>query len=364
MITRRKALVFGAGTVAAGVGGYLAINRGLSYDDAVRSTWVKQTAKADAGLDYLVHYATLAANSHNTQPWFFSKVAERVTMKPDLRRSTPIVDPDGHHLFASLGCAAENLILAANAVGKGAALAFDNNSDGQIEIDLAGNAVRDPLFDAILERQCTRSDYDGKPVSNEDLDSLVKAAKVDGCGLIMIPEMGRIEQVLELVVAANTAQVGDPAFTAELKSWLRFSAASAIATGDGLYAACSGNPTMPQWLGNIVFDFVFKPESENDRYAKQVRSSSGLAVFVTDKNDKQHWVQVGRSYQRFALKATSLGIRNAFINQPVEVPSIRPEIANLLGIEGKRPDLIVRFGYAPAMPKSLRRPTKDLIVQA
>jgi Nitroreductase family len=364
MITRRKALVFGAGAVAAGFGGYWTVNAGPSYDDAVRSTWLARTATVDGFLDYLVHHATLAANSHNTQPWLFGKIAERVTIQPDLSRSTPVVDPDGHHLFASLGCAAENLILAANAAGKGAALAFDANGDGRIEIDFAGNAVRDPLFDAILERQCTRSDYDGQPVSNEDLDALVNAAKVEGCELIMIPEKSRIEQALELVVAANTAQVGDPAFTAELKSWLRFSAAKAIATGDGLYAACSGNPTMPQWLGNIVFGFVFKPESENDRYAKQIRSSSALAVFFTDKNDRQHWVQAGRSYQRFALKATSLGIRNAFINQPVEVASLREEFSRLPGIEGKRPDLIVRFGHAPAMPKSLRRPTKEVIVQA
>jgi hypothetical protein len=277
---------------------------GPSYDDAVRSTWTKQIAKVDTDFDYLVHYATLAANSHNTQPWLFSKTVDRVAIKADISRSTPVVDPDSHHSFTSLGCAAENLMLAASAAGKAAALAYVADGDGQIEIDLAGSAAPDPLFDAILDRQCTRSDYDGKPVSTDDLDALVKVAKLDGCELIIIPEKSRIEQALELVVAANTAQVEDPAFTAELKSWLRFSAANAIATGDGLYAECTGNPTMPQWLGNIVFGFVFKPASENDRYAKQIRSSSGLAVFVTDKDDKEHWVQAGRSYQRFALKAT------------------------------------------------------------
>jgi hypothetical protein len=339
------------------------MNGGPSYDAAVQSTWVKQTTKADADFDCLVHHATLTANSHNTQPWLFSKIAERVTIRPDLRRSTPIVDPDGHHLFASLGCAAENLIFAANAAGKGAALAFDAAGDGRIEIDLAGNAVCDPLFAAILERQCTRSDYDGRPVSNEYLDALVKAAKVDGCELIIIPEKSRIEQALGLVIAANTVQVEDPAFTTELKSWLRFSAANAIAKGDGLYAACSGNPTMPQWVGNIVFGFVFKPRSENERYTRQIRSSSGLAVFVTDKDDKQHWVQAGRSYQRFALKATSLEVRHAFINQPVEVASTRAEFSKWLGLNGGRPDLVIRYGHAPAMPKSLRRPIKDVIVQ-
>ena len=31
--------------------------------------------------------------------------------------------------------------------------------------------------------------------------------------------------------------------------------------------------------------------------------------------------KVGRAYERFALAATSLGVRNAFVNQPVEVPA-------------------------------------------
>ena len=73
-------------------------------------------------------------------------------------------------------------------------------------------------------------------------------------------------------------------------------------------------------------------------------------------NDKAYWVEVGRAYQRFALQATVLGVRNAFLNQPVEVTALRPQFAALLGLGGLRPDLVVRFGHGPAMPPSLRRP--------
>ena len=34
-----------------------------------------------------------------------------------------------------------------------------------------------------------------------------------------------------------------------------------------------------------------------------------------------HWIEVGRACQRFALQATALGLKCAFINQPVEVPA-------------------------------------------
>ena len=39
--------------------------------------------------------------------------------------------------------------------------------------------------------------------------------------------------------------MSDAAFVAELKSWIRFSAADAMSTGDGLFAATSGNPAVP-----------------------------------------------------------------------------------------------------------------------
>ncbi len=362
MVTRRNMLAIAAGATAAGAGTYWA-TRGSSYDAAVEATWQMRPANGDTDLSYLVHYARLAANSHNSQPWQFSRSGKGVVIEPDRQRMLPIADPDNHHLYASLGCAAENLMLAAEAAGKGAAPIFVADGNGRIEIDLAGTASnRDPLFEAILERQCTRSDYDGRAVNNNDLTSIVNAAKIDGCEILLIPDKSRIEQALEMVVAANKSQVENAMFTAELKSWIRFSAASAVATHDGLYAACSGNPVMPSWLGNLMFDFVYKADAENERTARQIRSSSGLAVFVTDKDDKDHWVRAGRSYQRFALKATSLGIRHAFMNQPVEISSTRSEFSAWLGINGRRPDLVVRYGYAQPMPKSLRRPVEDVIV--
>jgi hypothetical protein len=86
-----------------------------------------------------------------------------------------------------------------------------------------------------------------------------------------------------------------------------------------------------------------------------------VAVFIRDKADKNHWVKVGRSFQRFALRATALGIRHALINQPGEVPSVRTGFSHAIGIGDIRPDLVVRFGYAPAMATSMRRPVHSVI---
>lgn len=374
MLSRRNVIL---GTGATALAGSVVYGAGFghrnarSYDEAARSVWAPRTpGRGDFDLAYLVHYATRAANSHNTQPWLFRRTGSGVSIAPDFRRRTPVADADNHHIFASLGCACENLALAAHAAGRGASVRFHETQnvehEAHVEVDLArhGSAKGPggPLFEAILQRQCTRSIYDGIPVANATLQTLEAAARVDGCRVLMIAQRSRMEQALDLIVAANNQQVEDPLFAAELQSWLRFNAAHAIEKSDGLYSACSGNPALSDWLGGLLFRLAFTPRSENERYVRQLRSSAGLAVFVSDKDDQAHWVQAGRSYQRFALQATALGVRHAFVNQPVEVAAFRPQVAAWLGLGDRRPDLIVRYGYAPPMPRSLRRPVSDVIV--
>ena len=156
-------------------------------------------------------------------------------------------------------------------------------------------------------------------------------------------------------------QVGDPAFVKELRQWVRFNPEQAVTTGDGLYSGCTGHPAMPSWIGERAFGLAFTKDGENATLTKQIRSSAGIAVFTGDKEDKDHWVRVGRSFQRFALMATALGLRHALINQPVESPLVRAEFSRWLGIGAARPDLCVRFGHGPTMPMSMRRPVADVV---
>ena len=312
----------------------------------------------------LVRQAVLAPSSHNTQCWRFQVADKSISIAPDLTRRCPAVDPDDHHLFVSLGCATENMVHAALAAGFHAEPRFDASSDGIIAVNLeVTQAHSSQLSQAISERQCTRGDYDSQPISPAELRQLEQAGTGIGVSVRLLAARPAMEGVLEYVVAGNTAQMNDPAFVAELKSWIRFGADEALRTGDGLFAGASGNPVLPRWLGSRMMGLFFTPKSENQRYSHQIRNSAGIAVFVSERSDKTHWVEAGRCYERFALQATALGIRNAFLNQPVEVGGIRPQFANWLGIgPDERPDLVVRFGRGPAMPLSMRRPVQAVLI--
>lgn len=361
MLSRRNLMIGGASIAGVGALSYFSWPDTNQYLEEMAR--LREALSSDPAMEDFIRYATLAANGHNTQPWRFHASQNRVAILPDFTRRTEVVDPDDHHLFVSLGCAAENLLIAAQAHGRPGAAHVESATETRIEIDLATSTPKEtPLYSAIPYRQSTRSAFDGQPVSANDLKSLKTAAREDGVSLLIFTEAEQREEVLEFVVQGNSAQINDPDFVSELRDWIRFSPQQALASNDGLFAACTGNPVIPAWMGNLMFSLVFKEDSENDKYRDHIRSSAGVAVFIGDRADPEHWIKVGRSFQRFALQATALGIRNAHINQPVEVPQVRAEFSSWLDIGSARPDLVVRFGRAKPLPMSARRPVSDVLV--
>ena len=369
MATRRQ-LLFGTALGGGLTPVLMACSSGKSEQDAAHA--LRQPATLMPGdvaalRRELVRFATLAPSSHNTQCWRFQVQDKAIVIAPDWSRRCPAVDPDDHHLFVSLGCAAENLVQAALAHGLKSNAFFNTGSDtkGSIVCSLEPTkAVKSPLFQAIAERQSTRVDYDGKPLTNDELHLLERAGTGDGVSVRLLTARPAMESVLEYLVAGNTLQMNDAAFVAELTSWIRFDTDEALRTGDGLFTGTSGNPVVPRWLGSPMMHLFFTAKSENEKYARQVRNSAGLAVFVSEKNDKTHWVEAGRCYERFALQATALGIRNTFLNQAVEVAAVRTQFASWLGLQAsnQRPDLVVRFGRGRATPLSMRRPVSAVLI--
>lgn len=359
----RRSMLLGASAMAAAMspGAVLAGAPQGAYEDVARRVW--RPLDGTGGMHEIVRAGTLAASSHNTQPWRFTVSSGQITIRPDFNRRCPVVDPDDHHLFASLGCAVENMVQAATAFGFSAEASFDAGRD-LVVIDIVRAAPSpSPLAGAIIKRQCTRAEYDGRAVGAEDLNKLGAAGRLDGVECVYVTGRHRMDAILDYIVQGNTAQMRDPAFMAELVGWIRFNDGMAVARLDGLAARSSGSPSLPAWIGRLLLPLVMTERSENDRYASHVRSSAGIAVFAAASNDKAGWIAAGRACQRFALQATALDIRHAFLNQPVEVASLRAQLASWLGLGDRRPDLVVRFGRGRTLPPSLRRPVEAVIDQ-
>jgi|SRR5262245_19535750 len=329
-----------------------------TYDEAIKRVW--RPLDPAGSFHEVVRAGTLAANSHNTQPWRFALSGRSIAIAPDYARRCPAVDPDDHHLFASIGCAVENMVQAAPHIGFAADVRLDNPERATLDL-VPMQARTSAISAAIASRQCTRAEYDGRILDAEEVKSLATAGSLDGVACEIVTDRNRIEAILEYVLQGTTAQLRDKTFMQELVRWVRFNDRETLAHLDGLATRCTGRPSLPEWIGRRLMPLDMTERRENDRYAKQVRSSAGIAIFAASSHDRSGWIAAGRAYQRFALQATVLGVRNALINQPVEVSTLRSQFASYLGLGTRRPDLVVRFGRGPLMPQSLRRPVEAVV---
>jgi len=364
--SRRRAILTGlslGGAVA--IAGYLLREYApwTNYESAgdLPRTDLAPDLNPPARLRGIIRYATLAANGHNAQPWKFAISPDAVEIHPDYSRRLSTVDPDNRGLWISLGCALENLLIAARATGCAPEVTYPESRD-LIRVDLTPDTPRrDFLFDAIPSRQCTRSEYDGKPIGANQLSQLQNLSLEPGISVHTAVGNSGLATLSDYVHQSTLRQYADESFRRELIHWLRFDKKEAIASLDGLYSACTGNPTVPRWLGQL-FVAGAKPQDQADADVKKLRSSAGAVVITSASEAKADWVRTGQVYQRMALWMTSVNIKSAFLNQPIEVESVRSQLQSVLGLGTARPQLLVRFGYAKAMPCSLRRPVQQVLI--
>ena len=330
-----------------------------SYDAAAAAIRSSLTAGARDDQE-LIRLASLAASSHNTQPWIFERANGSILIRPDRSRRCPVVDPEDAHLYRSLGCAAENLIHAASQQQLRASVDFDESLDSVvIHLEPAADVEPTEMSAALTTRQCTRTAYDGRPVPDEELERLRAMGSSESIECLIRTSSGDIEPIAELIDAGNRRQLGDKAWRGELVEWVRFNTTDALRRHDGLAGRVNAQPSLPTVLGRVLAPLVIRAESQVRTDRDRLQSSAGVAAFVASEDSKASWVDAGRCYERFALQADLFGIRTAFINQPVEVADLRPRLEQLLDAEGAA-QLLIRFGYADYAPYSLRRPVDEV----
>jgi len=319
------------------------------------------TPGTTADLHELARLGTLAASSHNTQPWRVRLGDEAIRLRPDPSRRCPVVDPDDAHLWRSLGCAAENIVQGAQGQAREASVAVDA---GGVEVRLRPVPPRPPdaLFHAIPLRQCCKRAYDATPLTAAELRALEASGRVGGARAVLLTAPGPRAALADLVAEGDRVQMADPAFRAELIGWMRFSDADAIGRGDGLAGRVLGMPALPEALGRRLAGWFLSGRAQARADRRALASSPVVAVIVARGAGPRPWVAAGRAAQRVQLQATALGLASAYLNPPVEVPRLRARLDAMLGLAGgEAAQLILRIGRGPRVPFSLRRPLAEVL---
>lgn len=315
-------------------------------------------------LSALVPYAILAPSSHNTQPWRFVVRGAVLELRADRTRALPVCDPTHRELEISCGAALGMLRIAARAAGR--ALDIERVPDARdrdllARIALGGSvaptATDCALFEAIPHRHTTRQRYVRQPVPASVVRALVDAATCEGVWFECLDDTGRREAFAELVAEGDAMQGADPAFRRELAAWVHPNRSS---HRDGMpgYAFNMGG------VASAVGPWVMRLVDWGDRQAEQDREyalgAPLVALLGTATDDTVDRLRAGEALARVTLTATVHGLKHAYLNQPIEIASLRWRTRALVPTAGL-PQLALRFGTGTEVLPTPRRPVGDVL---
>lgn len=326
-------------------------------------------------LRFLLHYALLAPSSHNTQPWLFRIRGDEVEVLADRTRALPVVDPEDRELVMSCGAALFHLRVAVHHFGhlgvvrtcpppeRPEVLAEPRHiPDCLARLRLGPPEEPDEewerLFRAIPDRRTNRRPFEDRPLPGRLLEELRWAADVEGAWLAFLQEEERRNALAELVAEGDRVQGADPRFRRELAAWVH---PNRSRSRDGLPGHALGMGDLTSFVGPLVvrtFDWGEGRAAEDRQLAL---GSPTLAILGTDEDAPSAWMDAGQALDRVLLRAAAEGASASFLNQALEVESLRPRVADLLERTG-HPQLVLRFGYGPEVPATPRRPLEEALV--
>jgi hypothetical protein len=298
----------------------------------------------------LVASAILAANAHNTQPWLFVVKPDRIDLFADTKRNTGTLDPYLREMYEGLGCALENLVLAAQAKGYTYNLKLMPNPSSKTHvasISLITNAKNNQnrsgnnttttissslseslsLYNEIPHRHTNRGPYDkNKSVTQNILQSLGSLSKtISPEGAVTVFWFTTDEQhrrLGDLIVQATQDIIADKQQSYDDFKWYRQSWQDIQTFKDGLTVDASGLPSYIEVLAKILpptsqeqVDNLWLQSTKDTHVA--TTAAFGI-IAVHDVFDNIQRLQGGMFYQSMHLWATSNGLAMQPMNQMTE----------------------------------------------
>ena len=316
----------------------------------------------------VVQSATLAPSIYNTQPWLFNLSESSIKIYPDPSRHLLRIDPAKRELHMSLGCALENAIIELRSLKFRSDVSVFSHpqSEDALRLDISPGEleIQEPFFlEAIQKRNTNLSHFENRVIPRSVWARLERIALDEGVQVLTFSEPDQALPWIDWVSQADRIQFNDSHFQEELLSWTRFNESEMQSARDGLRVNSIGIPIGLRWLGSFFLRHYHFADYRARRDEELIRNSSGLVLFLTKSDHRESWVRVGRTFQRWILVATHLGLQHSYLNQVTEVPGIRSMIQEKLDLKGFFPQLLIRVGYADSQQRSIRRPLDDVIIQ-
>ncbi|HEY7636309.1 MAG TPA: hypothetical protein VH763_12220 [Gemmatimonadales bacterium] len=312
----------------------------------------------EAQLGFLLRYAILAPSTKNSQPWAFAVQDNRIHLLADVRRSQPIGDPNRRELYISLGCALENLLVAAEHFGFGHAVSyFPEPTQQELAASVSfapggvpSDARAGATLNAILQRHNDNSAF--RPVAvPEELRLRLMGCCVEADLQVHLTDDRHFRRWIDaLTLEADRVEFADPAFRSELGYWI----------GQGVF----GQSPLVARLGGLAVSRVDLGEPVARQDHEMIESAALLGLICAAGDGHLAHVRTGQLFERLWLTATGIGVSIHPMSQTMRRRELRAAVGELLPSAGWTPQHLFRVGFSSRQDAhhTPRRPLEDVLL--
>ena len=295
-------------------------------------------------LRFLIRFAVLAPSSHNSQPWKFKVGDKGIMVGPEMRRALPISDTNNRQLYISLGCAIENLLVAADYYGFATQI---NYQDDRAVISLQrikqeSSQDKNHLIFSIPKSHTNRNPYDDR--TPDDLfRAWIKTLANDEMRVDCITDQNVKNKIADVVIAAGIAAMDNGGFRKELSRYVKPNITKAKI---GMPAFGMGIPTPISLIAPLMLKLLNMNKLTRKQDEKLLKEQTPVFVIISTKEDgPKAWMRAGQTYERVALKAEQQNTNTAPIAAPIQIGEYYKELQRILQISF-RPQVFFRLGCA------------------
>jgi hypothetical protein len=306
--------------------------------------------------------------------------ASGIDLHADFTRNLGTIDSLLREMYIGLGCALENLVIAAQASGRAVGVQLlPDPSDPSLVASVSltpAAATVDPLFAAIARRHTNRGRYADAPPSAGLAPALQSLVTEPGVQLLIFTSDADTATFRSGTIDATVAFIADADMSRDSNSWYRQSAEDILQHRDGITLDASGNGAATRFLGKALgrpSDATANGYWLDGTRGDQTTGSAFCILSSPALNGRDDQLRVGRVYQRIHLWAVSQGLATQPLNQMAELqdreetqgraPRFATVLNTLMGAADRRAQMLFRIGYPwDVALKSPRRPVEWVLL--